>query len=163
MSEHKSLFRRANAFCAGVFAREKNKGAVMKSSRFSAVVLGASLLFSGAVLAGPASNKKTIHLPESVTVEGKKLAPGDYKVEWTEPGPNVQVTISQGKSAVVTVPAHLVSLNTSNAQTSYSTSTGQDGSKTLTQLAFGGTKYQFDLAPASAAAVGTQNSDATRP
>jgi hypothetical protein len=134
----------------------------MKIIRVSASLVGSALFFAGSVFAGPAPNKKTIHIPETVVVEGKKLAPGDYKVEWTEPGPNVQVTISQGKSAVVTVPAHLVSLNASNAQTSYSTSTGQDGSKTLTQLAFGGSKYQFDLAP-SAAAVGAQNSDAGRP
>jgi hypothetical protein len=128
----------------------------MKLTRVSAFLLSNALFFAGSILAGPAPNKKTIHLPESVTIEGKKLAPGDYKVEWTEPGPNVQVTISQGKRAVVTVPAHLVSLNASNAETSYSTSTGADGRKTLTQLALGGTKYQLDLQPASGAAVAAQ-------
>jgi hypothetical protein len=128
----------------------------MKITRVSAFLLSNALLFAGSVLAGPAPNKKTIHLGESVTVEGKKLAPGDYKVEWTEPGPNVQVTISQGKNALVTVPAHLVSLNASNAETSYSTSTGADGGKTLTQLAPGGTRYQLDLQPASGAAASAQ-------
>jgi hypothetical protein len=134
----------------------------MKTTRISALLFGSALLFAGSVLAGPAANKKTIHLPESVVVEGKTLAPGDYKIEWTEPGPNVQVTISQGKSALVTVPAHVVALNGSNVATSYSTSTSQDGSKTLTQVSFGGTKYQLELAPASAA-VGAQSSDAGRP
>jgi hypothetical protein len=129
----------------------------MKLTRVSAFLLSNALFFAGSILAGPTSNKKAIHLSESVTVEGKTLAPGDYKVEWTEPGPNVQVTISQGKNAVVTVPAHLISLNASNAETSYSTNTGSDGSKTLTQLALGGTKYQLDLQPASGGATGAQN------
>jgi hypothetical protein len=134
----------------------------MKTTRISALLFSNALFLAGSVLGGPAPNKKTIHLPESVVVEGKTLAPGDYKIEWTEPGPNVQVTISQGKSAVVTVPAHLVALNASNIATSYSTSTSQDGSKTLTQVSFGGTKCQLELAPASAA-VGAQSSDASRP
>jgi hypothetical protein len=162
--ETKNLFFRQRDARQPRPARGENyKEPFMKTTRISALLLGSALFFAGGILAGPASNKKPLHIAESVVVEGKTLAPGDYKIEWTEPGPNVQVTILQGKSAVVTVPAHLVSLSASNVQTSYSTSTGQDGSKTLTQVAFGGTKYQLELAPASAAAVGAQTSDSGRP
>jgi len=134
----------------------------MKTLRFAAVLAGSAVLFSGSTFAGPAANKKTLHLPETVTVEGKKLSPGDYKVEWTEPGTDVQVTILQGKTAVTTLSAHVVPVNVAIPKDGYSTTTGQDGSKALTQLLFSGKKYQLQVQP-TAAAVGTQASDAGRP
>jgi hypothetical protein len=134
----------------------------MKSLRFAAVLLGGAVLFSGSVFAGPASNKKTLHLEESVVIDGKTLAPGYYKLEWSESGPNVQVTILQGKTTIATVPARLTPLNVAQISTSYSTATSQDGSKTLKQVAFGGTKSSLELESGSAA-VGSQNADAGRP
>lgn len=134
----------------------------MKVVRFTAVLLGSSFAFSAGVLAGPATNKKTLHLPETVVVEGKKLVPGDYRIEWTEQGSDAQVTIFEGKTAVTTLSAHVVPINASNPNDSYSTTTAQDGSKTLTQIAFSGKKYDLALQSASTA-VGAQTSDAGRP
>jgi hypothetical protein len=134
----------------------------MNTLRFAAVLAGSAVLFSSSALAGPATNKKTFHLPETVTVEGKKLAPGDYKVEWTEPGTDVQVTILEGKTAVTTLSAHVIPVNVTILKDGYSTTTGQDGSKALTQLLFSGKKYQLQIQPAGAA-VGAQASDAGRP
>lgn len=134
----------------------------MKTLRLAAVLVGGAVLFSGSAFAGPATNKKTFHLPETVVVDGKKLAPGDYKVEWTEPGTDVQVTILEGKTAVTTLSAHVVPVNVAILKDGYSTTTGQDGSKALTQLLFSGKKYQLQIQPAGAA-VGAQASDAGRP
>jgi hypothetical protein len=134
----------------------------MKSLRFGAVLVGSALLFGGNVFAGPASSKKTIHLPEAVVIDGKKLAPGEYKVEWSEPGPNVRVTILQGKTTIATVQARLLSLNVVQIGNSYSTSTASDGSKSLTQIYFAGTKSALDLGAASAAA-GAQSAESGRP
>jgi len=134
----------------------------MKSLRLAAVLVGGALLFSGSVFAGPATNKKTIHIPEAVLVDGKKLAPGDYKIEWSDSGPNVQVTILQGKTTIATVPGRLVSLNVVQIGTSYSTATTADGSKSLVQISFAGTKSELDLGAASAAAP-AQSADSTRP
>lgn len=134
----------------------------MKTRRFAAVLAGGAVLLSGSAFAGPAANKKTFHLPEAVTIEGKKLAPGDYKVEWTEPGTDVQLTILQGKTAVTTLSAHVVPVNAAILKDGYSTTTGQDGSKALTQLLFSGKKYQLQIQPV-VAAVGAAATDAGRP
>ena len=69
----------------------------MKVSRVSSLLLGSSLLFAASVFAGN-TIKKSLHLYESVTVEGTKLMPGEYKVEWSGSGPDVKVNILKGHS-----------------------------------------------------------------
>lgn len=122
----------------------------MKSAKYASFFAG-TLFFASGVLAGPV-NKKPLHLYESVVVEGKQLPPGDYKVEWSEPGPEVQVSIVQGKETVATVSAREVPLN-STVPDSYGTRAAQDGSKTLTQLFFGGKKYELEIGGGSAGAA----------
>lgn len=134
----------------------------MRAVGFALALVGGALLFSGTVFAGPATNKETVHLDETVLIEGQKLAPGDYKFEWGEPGPNVQVTIRQGKTAIASVPARVLSLNARQIATSYSTLTGQDGSKGLREVSFAGTKSGLEIG-ASSAAVGSQSAASGRP
>jgi len=124
----------------------------MKVMRFSAVLLGSAALFSSSLLAGPA-NKKSFHLPETVVVEGKQLAPGDYKIEWSGAGQDVQVSILRGKDTVASFPAHVVSVNNAILRDGYSTASSQDGSKALTQLFFSGKKYELQVQSASAGAT----------
>ena len=54
-----------------------------------------------------APNKKTIQLTDPTLVGNVTLRPGDYTIEWTVPGPDVQVSFSQGQNTLVTVPATL--------------------------------------------------------
>jgi hypothetical protein len=122
----------------------------MNVSRISALLLGSSLLLSASLLAGN-SNKKSLHLYESVTVEGKQLAPGDYKFEWSGTGPDVQVNILKGKETVATVSAHIVPVNTPFKQDGYAASAGKDGSPSVTQVFFSGEKFDLELGDASAA------------
>ena len=122
----------------------------MKSAKYASFFAGTLFLATG-VLAGPV-NKRPLHLYESLVVEGKQLPPGDYKVEWSEPGPDVKVSILQGKDTVATVSARVVALTNSTTQDSYATRAAQDGSKTLTQLFFGGKKYELDISGSSAGA-----------
>jgi flagellar basal body-associated protein FliL len=49
----------------------------------------------------------TIHLSKPVVFNGKQIKPGDYKVAYTGSGPEVQVTLSQGKNTIATAPARL--------------------------------------------------------
>ena len=79
----------------------------MKMSRFSLAILGATFLFSTSAFA-QSENKGKLSVPETITVEGKQLPPGDYKVEWDGTGPNVEVKILKGKETVATVPARVV-------------------------------------------------------
>lgn len=122
----------------------------MKVARISSSLLVGSLLLGACAFAGPA-NKKSLHVYDSVVVEGKQLAPGDYKVAWTESGSDVQVTILRGKDTVAVVPARVVPVADAPVRDSYSVQSLPDGSKTLTQLLFSGKKYELDIQSAAAA------------
>jgi ABC-type molybdate transport system substrate-binding protein len=53
-------------------------------------------------------NKGSFTLPSTAQLEGKSLAAGEYKVRWEGTGPEVQVTVTQGKNTIATLPARLV-------------------------------------------------------
>ena len=122
----------------------------MKVSRISALLLGSSLLLSASVFAAN-SNKKSLHLYESVTVEGKQLAPGEYKVTWSGTGPDVKVDILKGKETVARFSAHIVTVPSPNKQDGYSATAAHDGSQALDTVFFSGEKFDLELGDASAA------------
>jgi hypothetical protein len=120
----------------------------MKVSRVSSLLLGSSLLFAVSAFAGN-TIKKSLHLYESVTIEGTQLKPGDYKVEWSGSGPDVKVNILKGKETVATAPARIVPEGASNSQDGYTLKPGADGSKSLTEVFFTGEKYDLEIGQAS--------------
>jgi hypothetical protein len=122
----------------------------MKVLRLSTLLLGSSLLLSASAFAGT-TVKKSLHLYESVTVEGKQLTPGDYKVEWSGSGPDVKVNILKGKETVASVPARIVSQGAANGQDGYALKPAQDGSQSLAQIFFTGEKYDLEIGPAASA------------
>jgi hypothetical protein len=124
----------------------------MKAAKLFTLLVGSSLLLSASAFAGT-SNKKTLHLYESVTIDGKQLAPGDYKFSWTGTGPDVTVDILKGKETVASVPAHIVSVPAPNKQDGYSSEAAKDGSHSLTTLFFSGDKFDLELGDASAKAT----------
>lgn len=72
-----------------------------------------SLVFAAmlAMVSAPAfaaKNSQTLSVPTAVKAGSTELAPGDYDVTWTSPGPNVQVTFSRNRKVLATVPAELV-------------------------------------------------------
>lgn len=93
--------------------------------------------------------KKSLHLYESVTVEGTRLVPGDYKIEWSGSGPDVKVNILKGKETVATVPARIVPVSTANNQDGYSLKPGADGRQSLAEVFFTGEKYDLKIGQAS--------------
>ena len=116
----------------------------MKVSRLSVTVLGGSLLLAVSAVAGN-TVKKSFHVDESVTVAGTQLTPGDYKLEWSGPGPDVKVSILKGKRTVATVPAHIESQNAANLQGGYSLTPGKDGGQTVAEIFFAGDKYDLKI------------------
>lgn len=117
----------------------------MKLSRLSCALLGAAFLCAIPVLAGN-TIKKSLHLTDTVSVHGVTLSPGDYKVEWTTPGPNVQVNILEGHDTVATVPAQVVPVAAQNGQDGYGLKAGKTGkAETLTELFFSGEKYHLAI------------------
>src|ERR1700758_339603 len=77
----------------------------MKTSK--SLFLGLALLLATSAFA---ANKGSLSVQEPLTVNGTKIAPGDYKVEWEGTGPNVELSITQGKKLIAKVPAHMIDL-----------------------------------------------------
>ena len=75
----------------------------MKASKFTlcTVVL---VLLSVSAWAGD-KMKANIQINQTVQVGSTQLAPGEYKMTWTESGSNAEVTFSQGKRVIAIVPA----------------------------------------------------------
>jgi len=94
-----------------------------------------------AVSAFAASGKIT--LSQDTTVNGTKLAAGDYKVTYDESGSDVKVTFKQGKNEV-TAPATLqqTTQQPSNALIGVST---QNGSRELKSLQLAGKKTALNF------------------
>jgi hypothetical protein len=122
----------------------------MKVTKLFTLLVGSSLLFSASAFAGNGS-KKTLHFDTSVTVEGKSLAPGEYKFEWSGTGPDVKVNIIKGKETVASVSAKVVTAPVPNKQSGYSAAAGKDGSPSLTTLFFSGDKYDLQIGDATSA------------
>jgi hypothetical protein len=110
------------------------------------LVLGLALLLASSAFAGTKAN---LQLSNPVTLNGTTLKPGDYKVQWEGSGPNVEVSILQGKNVVAKVPAHVVELQTASPSDAAVTRKNDSGPNTLAGLRFGGKKIALDLGEAS--------------
>lgn len=124
----------------------------MKMSKLSLAILGAAFLFSTSAFA-QSENKGKLSVPDTITVEGKQLPPGNYKVEWEGTGPNVEVKILKGKETVATAPARLVQGPTKAAVDSYGIIKQQDGRRVLSAIYFGGKNFSLEIAQSSAQAT----------
>jgi hypothetical protein len=109
----------------------------------------ASLLLTATAFAAPAT-KGTLKLFESVTVQGRELAPGKYTVEWNGEGPNVQLNIADGKNGVATVPARVVPVSPKNRTSGYASAKQQDGRSELTNVFFEGKAYELQIGESAA-------------
>lgn len=77
----------------------------MRASKFTSVAVILVLL----AVSGWAGDKMkaNIQIYDTVNVGSTQLTPGDYKMTWTESGPNAEVTFAQGGKAIATVPAEI--------------------------------------------------------
>src|ERR1700719_3962993 len=121
----------------------------MKSSRKIVGLLGASLLLALSAKAGT-ENKGTLHLFDNVSVQGKQLSAGTYKIEWNGEGPEVQVNIVDGRDTVATVPARVVPVTIKNKEDGYSAD-NENGNRTLKELFFRGKTYELQIENGSGA------------
>jgi hypothetical protein len=120
----------------------------MKATKFFTLLAGSSLLVSGSAFAGNAG-KKTLHLDKTVTVEGKTLPAGDYKVALSGTGADVKLDIIKGKETVASVSARMVAVPTPNRLDGYSSTAGKDGSYSVNTLFFSGDKFDLELGDAA--------------
>jgi len=112
------------------------------------LAIGLTLLLATSAFA---ANKASLTLQDATTVNGTKLKAGDYKLQWDGSGPNVEVSILQGKNVVAKVPAKLVDLNAPAVNTAAVVQKNDDGSSSLSSVRFEGKKYALDLGQSSEA------------
>jgi hypothetical protein len=154
----RKTFRAQDASWLAPQPGKNKKEHYMKMSRLSLAVLGAAFLFSTSAFA-QSENKGKLSVPETITVEGKQLPPGDYKVEWNGTGPNVEVKILKGKETVATAPARVVQAQTKAPLDSHVVTKQQDGSLVLSSIYFGGKTLGLEIVQNSA--QGAPAADAT--
>ncbi len=110
------------------------------------VMLGLALLLASSAFA---ATKGSLQISHPVTVNGTQLKLGDYKVEWDGSGPNVEVSILQGKNVIAKTQAHVVDLNTAPDSNAAVIRNNSDGSASLSGVRFGGKKTALEFGEAS--------------
>jgi hypothetical protein len=122
-------------------------------NRSKSLFLGLALLLATSAFA---ANKGSLQVQEPVNVNGTQLAPGDYKIEWDGAGPNVELSIMQGKKVVAKVPAHMVDLSRPSANDAAIVKNNEDGSKSLNEVRLSGKKFAFAVGEEAAKADATK-------
>lgn len=110
------------------------------------LVMGLALLLASSAFA---ASKASLSLQSPATINGTKLKAGDYKLEWEGSGPNVEVSIMQGKTVIAKVPAKVVDLSAPAQNTAAVLHNGEDGSRTLAGARFQGKKFALEMGDAS--------------
>ncbi|MFZ0770129.1 MAG: hypothetical protein WCA49_01400 [Candidatus Sulfotelmatobacter sp.] len=110
------------------------------------IVLGLALLLASSAFA---ATKGSLQLTDPVTVNGTQLKAGAYKVQWEGSGPNVELSILQGKNVVAKVPAHVIELQTPSVNDAAVTRLNGGGPSTLAGIRFQGKKTALELGYAS--------------
>jgi hypothetical protein len=123
----------------------------MKGSK--SLFLGLALLLATSAFA---ANKGSLQVQEPITVNGTKLAAGDYKLQWDGTGPSVELSIMQGKKVVAKVPAHVVDLDKPSSQDAAVVKNNGDGTKTLSEVRLSGKKYSLAVGEDAAKADATK-------
>lgn len=123
----------------------------MKGSK--SLILGLALLLATSALA---ANKGSLQVQEPLTVNGTRLAPGEYKVQWDGAGPNVELSILNGKKVVAKVPAHMIDLDRPSTTDSAVVKNNGDGTRTLSEVRLNGKKFSFAVGEEAAKADATK-------
>ena len=110
------------------------------------LIMGVALLLASSAFA---ATKASLNLHHPTNVNGTTLSPGDYKLQWEGTGPEVEVSIMQGKKVIAKVPAKLVDLSSPYPNDSAVVKQNGDGSASLSEARFQGKKYVLHIGDAN--------------
>jgi hypothetical protein len=110
------------------------------------LVMGLALLLACSAFA---ATKASLTLQSPATINGIKLKPGEYKLQWDGSGPDVEVSILQGKTVVAKVPAKVVDLNKPAQNDAALVKQNDDGTSTLAGARFEGKKFALEIGDSS--------------
>jgi len=117
----------------------------MKSSLFSKMIPALlALTLAGTAFAGN-SHKENFQIGTAAQVNGKQLPAGDYEARWEGSGPTVQVSITQGRKVIATVPAQVVDLEKAASASETEVKQSNSGDREITALRFSGKKFALEL------------------
>ena len=105
-------------------------------------ILGLAVLLASTAFA---ATKAHVQISHPTSVNGTTLKPGDYKLEWDGNGPDVEVSIIQGKTVVAKVPGKIVDLKTPSQASAAVVKNNDDGSKSLEGARFEGKSFALQL------------------
>jgi hypothetical protein len=116
----------------------------------TALVILAAVLFATSAFAA------NITVSQPVNLNGKQLAPGQYKVLYTGSGSDVQVNFIQGKNTVATAPARI---EERDRKSNYDALVTDDAgsSREVRQILLGGKKQVLVFSGAGGASAGMGN------
>ncbi len=113
-------------------------------------VLSLALLLSTSLFA---ASSGSLHLSQSVQLNGTEIKPGDYKVTWEGTGSDVNVSILQGRNVVAKAPAQMKDLGSKFGSDAAVVAKHDGGTSTLTGLRFGGKSVAIEFADQAAAGM----------
>jgi hypothetical protein len=119
---------------------------ISKSVAIKSAVMGLGLLLTSGAFA---ATKADLTLQSPTTINGAQLKPGDYKLQWEGSGPNVEVSIQQGKKVIAKVPAKVVDLNVPSQNNAAVLKMNGDGTSTLAGARFEGKKFALEIGESS--------------
>ncbi len=106
----------------------------------SVSILAALLIMALSMAMAWPKGKKTININEPTIVGSVTLQPGEYNIDWSGTGPDVQVSFSRGATTFATVPATLEAVQ--NRQDSVVTSQAS-GSSLLVEINLRNSRLHF--------------------
>jgi hypothetical protein len=110
------------------------------------LVMGLALLLASSAFA---ATKADLHLNNATSVNGTKLKAGDYKLVWDGSGPDVEVSIMQGKTVLAKTTGKVVDLNSPASNNAAVVKRNDDGTTALAGARFEGKKFAIELGESS--------------
>ena len=119
---------------------------ISKTTTAKSLTVGLALLLASSAFA---ATKATLELHNPTIINGTKLKPGEYKLQWEGTGPSVEVSVMQGKNVLAKTTAKLVDLDAPARSGAAVTHKNDDGTVALTGVRFEGKKFALELGDAS--------------
>lgn len=109
-------------------------------------VMGLAVLLASSAFA---ATKANLVLNNPTSINGTQLKAGEYKLEWDGTGPNVEVSVLQGKKVVAKIPAKVVDLPSASQNNAAVVTKNGDGTSSLSGARFQGKKYALEVGQSS--------------
>ncbi len=114
-----------------------------------AVVLGLAVFVATGAFA---SNKGNLRIAEAVELNGQRIPAGDYTIRWEGTGPNVELSVMQGKKELAKTTAREVELEQASSYDAAVVSRS-DGKASVSEIRFAGKKTAFQIGASDRASM----------